>query len=205
MEAAVCDATASVTFIAARYRTPFAVFVSTVVSLRTRDEVTFAVSQRVLSEYPDIKALAGADAGDLAELLKPAAFYHNKSVSLIDAARQILGRHAGEIPTQIEDLLALPGVGRKTAQLVRAEGHGLPAICVDIHVHRISNRLGLCDTRKPEETEKILAACFQEQDWIRVNRVMVPFGQKVCAPVSPWCSRCPLQAECPRIGVARNR
>ena len=205
MESAVYGHDASVTALAARMPDPYAVFVSTVVSLRTRDSVTADVSDRVLEAYPDIFKLSGADPEILAKLLHPAAFYRNKAKSLIRAAIRVISEHKGRIPSDIESLLRLPGVGRKTAQLVRAEGFGLPAVCVDIHVHRISNRLGLCETRTPDETELALTELFEKQDWNRINRIMVPFGQKICLPVSPRCTRCPLQTSCPRYGVKRSR
>jgi endonuclease-3 len=181
------------------------VLVSTVISLRTRDEVTFKVSKRVLEAYPIVENLARADIDTLAESLYPAAFYRNKAESLIRAAKAIVRDFDGTVPSDEAELLSLPGVGRKTAQLVRAEAFGISAICVDIHVHRISNRLGICATENPEDTERELVHVFDKKDWIRVNRALVPFGQQVCTPVSPWCTRCPFQTSCPRNGVTRSR
>ncbi|MFP4509814.1 MAG: endonuclease III domain-containing protein [Spirochaetota bacterium] len=178
---------------------------STVISLRTRDDVTFEVSKRVLEVFPNVESLARTDSETLAASLYPAAFYRNKAQSLIRAAESIVNDFGGAVPSDEEFLLSLPGVGRKTAQLVRAEAFGIPAICVDIHVHRISNRLGICTTQTAEETERALEQYFKMDDWIRVNRIIVPFGQQICTPVSPWCTRCPLQTSCPRNGVTRSR
>lgn len=191
--------------LAREYRTAYAVLVSTVVSLRTRDEVTFEVSKRTLEAFPDVDSLSRTNADTLAAALYPAAFYRNKAQSLIRAAETIISDFGGAVPSDEDKLLSLPGVGRKTAQLVRAEAFGIPAICVDIHVHRISNRIGICATQSPDETERELVQVFDKKDWIRINRVLVPFGQQVCTPVSPWCTRCPVQTSCPRNGVTRSR
>jgi endonuclease-3 len=141
----------------------------------------------------------------IAELIYPAGFYRTKARNLRAIAEILVGEHGGSVPANREELIALPGVGRKTANLVLGIGHGIPAICVDIHVHRIPNRLGLISTRTPEQTELTLEALLPREYWIPVNSLLVRFGQQVCTPVSPWCSRCPLSDECARVGVTRSR
>jgi endonuclease-3 len=184
---------------------PFRVLVSCIISLRTKDAVTAAASRRLFALAATPRALAGLSARRIARAIYPAAFYRVKGRHLRALAAALLERHGGRVPRAEADLLALDGVGRKTANLVRGEGFGIPAICVDVHVHRISNRLGLVRTRTPEETEAALRRILPRRLWTRWNGWLVPFGQHVCRPVSPWCSRCPLRRLCPRRGVGRSR
>jgi endonuclease III len=195
----------SVTQIARERRDPFRVLVSTVISLRTKDDVTTAASARLLARAPTPAKLSRLPRGAVEKLIYPAGFYRTKAGHLLRIARLLLERHSGEVPSSMDGLLELPGVGRKTANLVRNLGFGLPGICVDTHVHRISNRLGWVHTRTPEQTEHALEAVLPKKHWIRINTIFVKFGQKTCAPVSPICSGCPLSALCPRHGVGRSR
>ncbi len=139
------------------------------------------------------------------KLIYPAGFYHTKARNLRKVAALLQERHEGAVPSEMEDLLALPGVGRKTANLVRNLGFGLPGICVDTHVHRISNRFGWVSTRGPEETERALMVVLPRRYWIIINELLVRYGQSVCTPLSPRCSMCPVSAWCARVGVGRTR
>ncbi len=188
-----------------RKRDPFRLLVACVISLRTKDAVTAAASARLFAVAATPRAVAALDEARIATLIFPAGFYNTKSRQIREIARRIVDERGGRVPAEREALLALPGVGRKTANLVLGLGFGVPAICVDTHVHRISNRLGLVRTRTPEQTEYALELVLPKRYWIDVNDLLVTFGQQICQPVSPWCSRCPLAARCPRIGVAKSR
>jgi endonuclease-3 len=191
--------------VAARREDPFSVLVSTMISLRTKDEVTAASSSRLLARAPTAETLAAMGEGTIARLIYPAGFYRTKARHLKQAAQRVSARHGGEVPASMEDLLALPGVGRKTANLVRNLGFGLPGICVDTHVHRITNRLGWVRTRTPYETEQALMASLPRRYWIPINGLLVAFGQRTCTPQSPRCSACPIRSHCQQVGVVRWR
>jgi endonuclease-3 len=197
-------AQASVTRVAER-EDPFAVLVSTIISLRTRDEVTDRVSPLLLAAAPDAASLARTPERRIADLIYPACFYNTKAKTLRGIAATLLERHGGRVPDDIDQLLALRGVGRKTANLVVTLGYGSPGICVDTHVHRIANRLGFVRTRTPDETERELRARLPRRWWIPINDLLVVFGQRHCTPLSPRCSTCPVAAACRRVGVARSR
>jgi endonuclease-3 len=139
------------------------------------------------------------------EAIRLVGFYHVKARTVLECCQALLDRHGGQVPNDLETLLALPGVGRKTANLVLTEGFGLPGICVDTHVHRISNRWGYVETNTPEETEMVLRSKLPQHHWIRYNYLLVAFGQNLCRPQSPHCSRCTLQPFCPALGVERKR
>jgi len=186
-------------------RNPFEVLVATVLSLRTKDETTEPAAARLLAEAPDPAALRRLPAARIAKLIYPVGFYRRKSEQLREISRLLLERHGGSVPAELEELLALPGVGRKTANLVRSAGFGLPAICVDTHVHRITNRWGYVATRHPDETELALRAKLPRRHWPTINGLLVLFGKSTCQPVSPRCSECPVAARCPRLGVGRHR
>lgn len=175
----------------------FPVLVGTVISLRTRDAVTRQVSRRLLDEAPDPATMLSIGEDRLQELLRPAGFYRQKARQLREISRLILKEHGGRVPGGMEDLLRLPGVGRKTANFVMGMVFGVPSICVDVHVHRISNRLGLVRTGTPEATETALMELFPEEMWTGLNHTMVRFGQRVCRPVRPLCGECPFASECP--------
>jgi len=184
---------------------PFRVLVATMISLRTKDAVTSAASERLLGAASSPEALSRMPESRIARLIYPAGFYRTKARSLRQTARIIVAEHGGRVPRTMDELLALPGVGRKTANLVLNLGYGLPGICVDTHVHRISNRTGWVSTRTPEETERALMKVLPRRYWISINEMLVRFGQTVCAPVSPRCSTCPIRARCARAGVTRSR
>jgi endonuclease-3 len=195
----------SVTEVAQRRRDPFGVLVSTVISLRTKDEVTAEASKRLLERAPTPEVLVGVEEEDIERLIYPAGFYRTKAKNLKKIAAALIDQHGGGVPADMERLLELPGVGRKTANLVRNLGFGLDGICVDTHVHRISNRTGWVSTRTPDQTERALMATLPRQHWKSLNTLLVQFGKAVCTPVSPWCSRCPFSVWCPRNGVDRSR
>lgn len=184
---------------------PYAVLVSTILSLRTKDEVTIEASGRLLAVAPDVYALDRAAEEEIRKAIYPCGFYMRKASQLKKIARQIIERFDGRVPRTAEELLSLPGVGIKTANLTLNLGFGIPAICVDCHVHQISNRLGWIDTRTPEESVKALEAIMPEKYWIPLNELLVSFGQKICTSLSPFCSKCPAQSYCPKKGVERHR
>lgn len=195
----------SVSEVAQRMPDPFHILVSTMISLRTKDEVTSASSKRLLTRAPDPKKLAELSEAEIAKLIYPAGFYNTKAKNLKSAAKTLVSRCGGRVPESMEKLLELPGVGRKTANLVRNLGYGLDGICVDTHVHRIANRLGWVQTTTPEQTESALEEVLPQKYWIPINELLVRFGQTLCNPVSPVCSRCPIYEHCPRIGVKHSR
>ncbi len=195
----------SVSKIALGKADPFRILVATMISLRTKDDVTSRASERLLTAAPDAKRLAALPRTRIAKLIYPAGFYRVKSGNLRAMAGILLSTNGGKVPSDMETLLKLPGVGRKTANLVRNLGFGIPGICVDTHVHRISNRLGWVSTKTPAQTEKALMEKLPKKYWIPVNELLVRFGQAVCTPLSPRCGSCPLSRRCPRIGVGRSR
>jgi len=186
-------------------RSAFDLLVSCVISLRTKDEVTHGASRRLLALAPNPDKLAKLPPEEIADAIYPAGFYNTKAGQLREIGRLIRDQHDGEVPGSQPELLALPGVGLKTANLVLGIGFGIPAICVDTHVHRISNRLGLVETATPEATEQALRTVLPRDLWIPINDLLVTFGQNRCHPTSPKCNGCPLDDLCPRIGVTRHR
>ena len=194
-----------ITFLANRGATPFEVLVSTILSLRTKDEVTSEAAARLFARARTPEQMLDLGEHRVAELIYPVGFYPTKAKRLVEISRIIRDEHGGKVPDTMEGLLALPGVGRKTANLVLVEGYGQDAICVDTHVHRISNRIGYVQTRTPEQTEMALRDKLPRRHWIRYNELLVAFGQVICRPISPFCSRCPVAWMCPRIGVVKSR
>lgn len=186
-------------------RKPWAVLASTIISLRTKDEVTLAASQRLLEKAKTPAQLAAMKETVVTKLIYPAGFYRNKASSLKKIADILLEKYNGKVPASMDELLALPGVGRKTANLVLNEAFDIDAICVDIHVHRISNRCGWLASKTPEETEMILREILPVKYWKRINYLLVLYGQKLCRPVSPYCSNCVIRKYCTRCGVERSR
>ena len=186
-------------------RSPYALLVSCVISLRTKDEVTAVASRRLLELAPTPAKLAHLPEKTIANAIYPAGFYNTKARQLCRIGRILEQSHGGAVPADEAALLALPGVGRKTANLVLGLGFAIPAICVDTHVHRISNRLGLVETSSPHATELALQGVLPRSLWIPINDLLVTFGQNRCHPVSPRCTGCPLDGLCPRIGVTHHR
>jgi endonuclease-3 len=195
---------------------PFRVLVSTMISLRTKDEVTYAATERLFARASGSKDIAALPEDEIAALIYPAGFYKTKAAHIRETARRIETDYAGNVPADRDLLLQFPGVGRKTANLVLNLGFGIDAICVDTHVHRISNRTGWVSSKNPEETELALCKILPRKFWIPVNELLVAYGKTVCTPASPHCGSCPLAASapggssprparCERRGVTRSR
>ncbi len=184
---------------------PFETLMSTILSLRTKDKVTGAASHRLLARAPTPEILVSLPVRQIERLIYPVGFYHTKARNLLKTCRCLLKDHKGKVPRSMDELLELPGVGRKTANLVLTVGFGDYGICVDTHVHRISNLWGYVATKTPEETEFALREKLPKRHWKTFNDILVTFGQNLCLPVSPWCSRCPVVLHCPRVGLRRSR
>jgi endonuclease III len=194
-----------VTKIAEKERDPFLVLVGTLLSLRTKDETTERAMDRLIERGRTPEEILCLSDEELQRLIYPVGFYRNKARTLKDVSRLLIDKYGGRVPDTIEELLTIKGVGRKTANLVVNEGYGKLGICVDTHVHRISNRLGLVKTRNPHETEDALRKTLPEKYWIIYNTLLVAFGQRTCKPISPLCSLCPIGKLCPGIGVLKHR
>jgi endonuclease-3 len=186
-------------------RDPFRVLIACLISLRTKDEVTAEASARLFRLARTPRAMVRLPAARIARAIYPAGFYRTKARTIKGLCRTLLAEHGGTVPDDLERLLRLKGVGRKTANLVLTVGYGKPGICVDTHVHRISNRLGIVKTKTPEETEFALRKVLPRRHWIPYNDLLVTFGQNLCKPVSPLCSTCPVNTLCPRIDVGKHR
>lgn len=186
-------------------QTPFCILIATILSLRTKDTLTAVVAPRLfaLADTPASTLALGLER--LTETIYPVGFYRTKAQSIIQICQILLEKYNGEVPSDLDLLLELPGVGRKTANLVVTMGFGLPGICVDIHVHRISNRWGYVNTKNPDATELALRAKLPEKYWIEINTLLVTLGQQICHPTSPRCSICPVSGFCERNGVVRSR
>jgi endonuclease-3 len=184
--------------------TPFRVLVATMLSAQTKDAVTEEASARLFAVAPTPEALARLPAWRIARLIYPVSFYRTKARHVKRTSEILVSRHGGRVPDDMEALLALPGVGRKTANLVLIVAHASrDRICVDTHVHRIANRLGWVRTRTPEQTERALYRVAPRRWWADINLHLVTWGQNVCRPVYPLCGACAVERWCPRIGVTR--
>jgi len=186
-------------------RNPFIVLVSCILSLRTKDAVSLAASHRLFAHAQTPQALLSLSNKTIEKLIYPSGFYRVKAKQLLALCAILLEKHNGLVPNTEQKLLTLPGVGPKTAALTLSEGFGIPAICVDTHVHRISNRLGLIKTKTVVETEHALKQLLPQHYWSEFNKLMVMWGQNICTPVSPKCSICPLLPLCPQVGVTQHR
>ncbi len=195
----------AVSLVAVQKQDPFSVLVSTVISLRTKDDVTLKASQRLLSAAPDPYAMVKLSDEEIERLIFPAGFYKRKAVQIRTISELLIERYDGKVPADAALMMELPGVGIKTANLTLNLGFGIDAICVDCHVHQISNRLGWISTKTPEESEKVLQGVMPRRFWIPLNELLVSYGQEVCTSVSPKCSLCPECGRCPRIGVTKSR
>ena len=191
--------------VAAEQPDPFRVLIACLLSLRTQDATTREASERLFRIADTPEAMLRLPASRIARLIFPVGFYRTKAHVLRAISRDLLDRFEGRVPDDLDNLLTLKGVGRKTANLVVTVGFGKPGICVDIHVHRISNRLGFVRTKAPDRTELALRAKLPRRYWIGYNDLLVAFGQNVCRPVSPHCSRCPVAPRCRRVGVSHAR
>lgn len=191
--------------VARESRDPFRILIACVLSLRTRDRTTAEASARLFALGHTPEGLLNLSVSRIERAIYPVGFYRNKARQIHQICKRLLEAYGGEVPTSIEELLTLSGVGRKTANLVVTVGYRKPGICVDIHVHRISNRWGYIETKSPEQTEAALRTTLPRRYWITFNDLLVPFGQHVCQPISPFCSRCKVTKYCDRVGVTRSR
>ncbi len=178
------------------FNDPYLVLISCILSLRTNDRTTYPATLRMLELAKTPREMKGIGVKELAEAIYPVGFYENKAKQIIELSRQIDEELGGVVPDEIEDLIKFKGVGRKTANLVLSRGFNKPAICVDVHVHRIFNRLGYVNTKTPEETEFALRKKLPVKYWIDINTLMVTHGQNVCKPIKPNCSVCPIAGYC---------
>lgn len=184
---------------------PFAILISTLLSLRTKDEVTAAATQRLLALASTPEGMLRLSSNEIRKAIYPVGFYRTKAETILRVCRELIDRFHARVPDTLDALLSLKGVGRKTANLVISLGFGGAGLCVDTHVHRISNRLGYIRTKNPEQTEFALRAKLPPKYWSRYNTLLVAFGRNTCRPVSPRCSSCPIAAYCDRVGVKISR
>ncbi len=189
----------------AERRDPFRVLIACILSLRTQDTTTGPASERLFALADTPRAMLTLTSRTIERAIYPVGFYRTKARVILGLCRDLLDRFGGRVPDDIDTLVTLNGVGRKTANLVVTIGFGKLGICVDTHVHRISNRLGFVKTRTPDETERALRATLPRRYWIGYNELLVTFGQNVCTPISPRCSSCPVQRICRRVGVTTSR
>lgn len=184
---------------------PFEILISTLLSLRTKDEVTAAAAERLFGLAQTPGRMVELPEAEIIKAIYPVGFYRNKAKTIHHICSELLNRFDAKVPDSIDELLTLKGIGRKTANLVVSLGYGKPGICVDTHVHRISNRLGYVSTKTPEETEIALRSKLPPPYWPDYNTLMVTFGRQICRPLSPFCSRCPVSRCCERRKVGKSR
>jgi len=197
--------TPSVTLVGKKWKSPFLVLISCILSLRTKDATTLNASIRLFKLAATPQRMVTLQNKTIERAIYPVGFYRTKARNIKSISRDIIEKFNGKVPDTIDELLTLRGVGRKTANLVMTEGYGKLGICVDTHVHRISNRLGYVKTKNPEETEYALRAKLLKKFWITYNQLLVTWGQNVCKPISPLCSTCSVREFCPKKGVTTFR
>lgn len=184
---------------------PFTVLISCLLSLRTQDKTTGEASARLFRLAKTPRTMAKLPAAKIEQAIYPVGFYKTKAKNIVKICRIIISEYNGRVPDDIDTLLKLPGVGRKTANLVVTLGYNKPGICVDTHVHRITNRWGYVQTKTPEKTEAALRAKLPEGYWMIINDLLVTYGQNICKPISPFCSQCKIYRYCGRVGVNKSR
>ena len=184
---------------------PFRILIGCLISLRTKDEVTYPATERLFDRAATPQKMVRLAPRTIEKAIFPAGFYRRKAIQIREISRMLVDRHGGNVPDTIDELLELPGVGRKTANLVVTLGFDRPGICVDIHVHRIANRLGWVRTATPDDSEAQLRKVLPRRWWIPINEILVRHGQQVCRPTSPICSECDVRADCRRRDVTRSR
>ncbi|MSR85879.1 endonuclease III [Candidatus Woesearchaeota archaeon] len=194
-----------ITLIAQTKKDPYRVLIGTVLSLRTKDQVTAKACEKLFAVADTPEKMVKLSEKEIEKLIYPTGFYITKAKNIILISQKLLDEYKGKVPDEIDTLLTFPNVGRKTANLVLTEGYNKPAMCVDVHVNRISYRLGYVKTKTPEKTEMILRKKLPLKYWGEYNYLLVAFGQHLCVPVSPWCSRCPVSQYCERRGVKKSR
>jgi endonuclease III len=193
------------TLMATERRDPFLTLIGCILSLRTKDQATAIAAPRLFACADTPFKMLNLTEAEIAKSIYPVGFYRTKARVILQICRDLIAHFDGKVPNRIDNLLTLKGVGRKTANLVVTEAFHKPGICVDTHVHRISNRWGFIKTATPEKSEAALREVLPRRYWIEYNSILVAFGQTICRPVSPWCSRCPVRRFCPRLGMARSR
>ena len=186
-------------------RSPFMVLISCILSLRTKDNTTMQASERLFNLARTPEAMKALSIKTIEKAIYPVGFYRNKTKAIKNICKDLVEKYNSTVPDTIDELLKLHGVGRKTANLVVTIGYGKPGICVDTHVHRITNRWGYVKTKTPEETEFTLRKKLPKRYWIIINDLLVTFGQNICKPISPLCSECKLYQYCERVGVVKSR
>jgi endonuclease-3 len=184
---------------------PFKILISTIISARTKDEVTGPAAEKLFALADSPGEMSNLSEKKIETAIFPAGFYHTKAKAIRKASKELIERFGSRVPDTIDELLTLPGVGRKTANLVMTLAHNKAGICVDTHVHRITNRWGYVKTKTPHETEQALREKLPKKHWIAINTILVMHGQNICKPISPLCSRCPVFKYCARIGVTTSR
>jgi endonuclease-3 len=194
-----------VTRLSHEHQGPFIILISTILSSRTKDETTAAATSRLLALADNPKDMLKRSEAEISKAIYPVGFYRNKAKAILQVCRDLIERFNARVPDTMEQLLSLKGVGRKTANLVLALAFNKASICVDTHVHRISNRLGYVKTKTPQETEYALRTKLPTPYWSIFNTLLVAFGQHICRPISPLCSRCSIYNYCDRIGVTKSR
>jgi len=194
-----------VTLTAETYHDPFRVLISTILSLRTQDTTTAKVSKRLFELADNPQDMLKLSVKEIEKVIYPIGFYKTKARTIRYLCRELIDKYKSRVPDDLDELLKLKGVGRKTANLVVTLGYGKAGICVDTHVHRISNRLGYIKTKTPLETEMLLRKKLPKKYWIEYNDLLVSFGQHLCRPISPWCSVCPIESYCDKVGVDKSR
>ena len=194
-----------VSALAEEHSGPFPILISTILSLRTKDEVTAKATERLFALAVTPKEMLKLSEEDIITAIYPVGFYRNKAKTILYICRELIDRFDSQVPDTIQQLLTLKGVGRKTANLVVTLGYNREGLCVDTHVHRISNRLGYVRTKTPDDTEYALRDKLPSEYWSRYNTLMVAFGRHICLPVSPFCSRCPVTGYCDKVNVIRSR
>jgi len=195
----------SVTLVGKKFKSPFLVLISCLLSLRTRDTLTLPICERLFPKVSTIDGFLKLTPQQIEKLIYPVGFYKTKARAILSICKDLKERYNNTVPSEIDELLTLQGVGRKTANLVLTEGFGKLGMCVDTHVHRISNRFGYIKTKNAEETEFALRKKLPKEYWIEYNALLVTWGQNICAPISPWCSKCPVNTICERVGVNKSR
>jgi endonuclease-3 len=194
-----------VTLVGKKWKDPFLVLISCIMSLRTKDQTTLPAAERLFKIADTPEKILKIEESELAKLIYPVGFYKTKAKVIHGICRDIIHKFNGKVPNDLDTLLTMKGVGRKTANLVLTEGFAIPAMCVDTHVHRISNRFGYLQSKTPEETEMILRKTLPKKHWMDYNALLVTLGQNICKPVSPLCSKCGLKQYCARKGVTISR
>ncbi len=184
--------------LAKKKQDPFKILISTILSARTRDSNTRIASERLFAKYETPQLIAEAQIDELEELVKVSGFYRVKAARIKEVSKILFDDYNSEVPTDFEELINLPGVGAKTANCVLVYAFKIPAIPVDVHVHRISNRLGLVQAKNPDQTEQALKEVVPKELWIKINPVLVRFGQQICLPIRPKCDTCPIKELCPK-------